>query len=170
MTPQTLAALIVAALCFAAGWSVEGWRKNAEIARLEAVHSAQRARDAEAANADIAAAQARGDALVARVAMAENARTQVTQEKTDAIRRLTAGRPCLDRAAVGVLNGAPRPAAVPATAGQPAATDAAFATDTDVGLWIGEAQRTYDTCRGRLDAVADFYAPKEVPLGDKETP
>ena len=159
MTPQTLAALIVAALCFAAGWSVEGWRKNAEIARLEAVHSAQRARDAEAANADIAAAQARGDALVARVAMAENARTQVTQEKTDAIRRLTAGRPCLGSAAVRLLNqpAGLKPAAVPETASQPAGADAAFATDTDVGLWANTARRQYDTCRGRLGAVAEFF-------------
>jgi len=46
---------------------------------------------------------------------------------------------------------------VPAPAGQPAGADAAFATDTDVAEWAAHARRSYDTCRGRLDAVRDFY-------------
>jgi len=51
---------------------------------------------------------------------------------------------------------------VPEAPGGVVPADGAFATDTDVGLWIAGAQRSYNTCRGRLQAVADFYSTKPV--------
>lgn len=165
MTPATIFAVIAAICFFAAGWLVEGSRKDGEIARLEHAYAEKRGADLQQHLDDLqqhlddlTEAEAIGRQLQARVAAAETERDQITQEKTDAIRRLTAGRPCLDRAAVRVLNDASlKPARLPEAAGQPLPADAAFATDTDVGLWAAGARRAYDTCRGRLDAIADFY-------------
>ena len=54
-----------------------------------------------------------------------------------------------------------KPAGVPEAAFEPVSAAAAFATDTDVGLWAAGARRAYDTCRGRLQAIADFYGEIE---------
>lgn len=162
MTPEIIKTLIlaaVAALLFGAGWQVEGWRKDAEIERIERAHAEQRARDAVAAADEIRAAVKRGDELAARVAAAEATRDTALQETQDALRRVTTGRPCLGGAAVRLLNAAPgiRQAGVPAPAGQPAGADAAAASDTDVAQWAASCIRHYDTCRGRLAAIAEFH-------------
>lgn len=161
VTPETIKTIVfaaVAALLFAAGWQVQGWRKDAEIERIERAHAEQRARDAEAAADEITAAVKRGNELAARVTAAESTRDIALQETRDALRKVTTGRPCLSGPAVRLLNeSAGLKPALPATPGQPAVTDAAAATDTDVGEWIAGAIRHYDTCRGRLAAVADFY-------------
>ena len=162
MTPEIIKAVIVAAfaaLLFAAGWQTNGWRKDGEIARIERAHAEQRARDAEAAAEEIAAATKRGNELAARVTAAESTRDAALEETRDALRKITTGKPCLPAAAVRLLNQSAglKPAALPAAPGQPAGADAAFATDTDVGQWAAAAIRHYDTCRGRLDAIADFY-------------
>lgn len=161
MSPETIKTLIVgaiAALIFLAGWTVEGWRKDAEIERIERAHADQRARDAVAAAEEIAAATKRGNELAARAAAAESARDLALEETRDALRRVTTGRPCLSAAAVRLLNepGGLKPA-LPGAASQPAGTDAAAATDTDVALWAAFARRSYDTCRGRIDALAEFF-------------
>jgi uncharacterized protein YfaS (alpha-2-macroglobulin family) len=163
MNPQTLVAIIVAACCFFGGVLTEGWRKDGQIARLERAHAEQRAAEIQQHLDDITEAEALGRRLSAKLAAAEAARETLTQEKTDAIRRLTVGRPCLDSAAVRVLNDTAglKPAGLPPTASQPVSADAAFATDTDVGLWAAQARRAYDTCRGRLQAIADFYGEIE---------
>lgn len=163
-------AAAAAAALFAAGWSVEGWRKEAEIADLQKVYAEQQASAARAASEDLMAAQARGDSLTARLYAANNALNDLTKEKEDAVRRLTTGRPCLGSAAVRVLNSTPaslHAPTVPQTASQPVPADGGFATDTDVGLWIAGAQRSFRTCRGRLQAVADFYSTAPV---DASTP
>ena len=161
MTPEAIKAIVfaaIAALLITAGWTANGWRKDAEIERIERAHAEQRARDAEAAADEIAAAVQRGNELAARVTAAESTRDTALQETKDAIRRVTTGRPCLSGPAVRLLNeSAGLKPAMPATPGQPAGADAAAATDTDVGEWIAAAVRHYDTCRGRLAAVADFY-------------
>ena len=172
MTRAAIVRLIAAACLFAWGWYAQGWRKDGEIARIERAHAEQRAADIQQHLDDITEAEEVGRRLSARLAAAEAERETLTQEKTDAIRRLTVGRPCLDSAAVRVLNDAAglKPAGLPPAAGQPLPADAAFATDTDVGLWAAQARRAYDTCRGRLQALDDFYAAKETPLRDEETP
>ena len=162
MSPETIKPVIVAvfaALIFFAGWQVEGWRKDAEIERLERLHSDQRARDAEAANDEITAAVKRGNELAARVSAAESTRDIALQETQDALRKVTTGKPCLSGAAVRLLNQSPgiRAATAPVPPADPARADAAFATDSDVGQWAASAIRHYDTCRGRLAAIADFY-------------
>lgn len=156
-------ALVVAgfaALCFAAGWAAEGWRKDAAIDRLHRAHAEVRARDAELAAEDLRAAVQRGDELAARAAAAEAARDLALEETRDALRKATTGRPCLPGAAVRLLNhpAGLRPPALPAPAGEPAGADGGTASDTDVALWAAFARRSYDTCRGRIAALADFFA------------
>lgn len=162
MKPQDWGALLILAALSAisslAGWTVQGWRKDAAIAEIRREHSREREAQAIAAASTITAGLKRGEDLQKQVAAAENERDQATWEKEDAIRRLTVGRRCLDSAAVRVLNrAASLKPSLPEAPGQPVSTDAAFATDTDVGIWIGQCQRSYDTCRGRLQAVSDFY-------------
>ena len=147
----------VAALLFAAGWTVEGWRKNAEIARIERVHAEERARDAGEAAAELQAAVARGNALAGRASAAESARDAALKETSDALRKTTTGKPCLSGAAVRLLNNTGLKPPLPEPAGQSAGADAAAATDTDVALWAAYARRSYDTCRGRIDALNAFF-------------
>ena len=160
---KTILIAAVAALLFSAGWAVEGLRKTAEIERIERAHAEQRARDAEAAAAEIEAAVKRGNELAARVAAAESTRDLALQETKDALRRVTTGRPCLGGAAVRLLNESAglKPAQLPGAAGQPAGADAAAASDTDVAQWAASAIRHYDTCRGRLAAIAEFHQEQD---------
>ena len=102
-----------------------------------------------------------GDTLTDQLIKAETDLKKTTQEKNRAIQNLTTGRACLDADVVGLLNQSADTTAhgIKPTAkapGLPYATNEAFATDTDVGTWIGFAQGEYDTCRARLDALIDF--------------
>lgn len=154
---------VIAGLIFSAGWLVEGWRKDAQIADLKAAQKAAESSVAQQNLADLVAARKRGDQLQLRLTDSETKIDSLTQEKADAVRRLTVGRPCLDSAVVRVLNRTAniKPPRVPETAGQPAGADGGFATDTDVGLWIGQCQRGYNTCRGRLGAISEFFKEEE---------
>lgn len=167
--PRVLAVLALVGAIFMAGCAFEGWRKEVEIADLKRDAARQKENDATTAQRVLLQALARGDALTHRLSVAQAAIESLTEEKKDAIRRLTVGRPCLGGAAVRVLNqpAGLQPAAVPAAASEPAADDAAFATDTDVGIWIATCQRGYDTCRGRLQAVADFFAPSPADMAEQ---
>ncbi len=148
-------------LAFGAGWAVNGWRLQTALAELEKTQ-AEAVAKAATENAELLAfAGQRAGEIAHRLAQSENALAKITEEKDHEIRRLTTGRRCLDAGAVRVLNqpaGHEQPArAVPDAAAPPVFSDAAFATDTDVGTWIAGCQRSYDTCRGRLDGIADFY-------------
>lgn len=163
--PFWVDALLAAAaltLAFGAGWAVNGWRLQAALADLKKTH-AEAVAKAATENAELLAfAGKRAGEIAHRLAQSENALAKITLEKDHEIRRLTTGRRCLDAGAVRVLNqpaDSEQPAgAVPDATAPSVLSDAAFATDTDVGTWIAHAQRSYDTCRGRLDAIADFYA------------
>lgn len=158
----TLIALAAAAI-FAAGWLVEGWRMQSELSDLKRSYAEQLRTAAEANAIQLTRANERADRLQARLNAEEIARDTATEEKNRALRRLTTGRPCLAEPAVRLLNGdraGLKPGLVSQAAGEPLPADAAFATDTDVGTWIAGAQRAYDTCRGRLQAIADFYQEK----------
>lgn len=159
-----LAGLALIASAAGGAW-VTANHKNVEIADLHRAYTEERARSASEASATLQAAVLRGDALSARVAIAESASQTQLEETNHAIRRITTGRNCLGSAAVRLLNDPAgfRAAAVPTPTGQSIEPDAAFASDTDVGLWANSARRQYETCRGRLQAVADFYeaAPSE---------
>jgi hypothetical protein len=164
---NALLAVLIFVAGLGTGWTINGWRLTAQIEHDAAERNAATAHTATAAVNRLAAAQRRGDELVLRIAAAELEQTRIAEEKDREIRRLTVGRRCLDGAAVRLLNqpagaGLGHAGAVPQAAGQPVPDDAAFATDTDVGIWVGQCRRAYDTCRGRLQGIADFYAGEEL--------
>lgn len=163
--PGWVKALLLAALvtlAFGSGWAVNGWRKDAEIGRMETTHEKQRSAALSDALEQLATTRKANADLAAHLAAAESSRTQLAEEKADAIRRLTTGRRCLDGAAVSVLNRAVgQPAGLPAAGPEPLPAAAAFATDTDVGHWIGICQHRFATCNARLEALTRFY--KETP-------
>lgn len=142
----------------AAGAVPVKWYYQAQIGDLTTTHAKEQASAERQARQRLQAAQTRGDALTTRLALTESALATKTLEVSHALQKVTTGRPCLGLAAVRLLNGAPedQPGAMPPAAGQPAAADAAVATDTDVAGWINTARGQYDTCRGRLDALIDF--------------
>lgn len=163
MNPKTLQAIVlvvVAALIFAAGWAVEGWRMEAQITDLKKTQADAKRLAAEENATKLTKANQRADSIALQLAGWENTLTIFAQEKERELSRLTVGRPCLNGAVVRVLNQPAiikQPGALPETVSESLRPDAAFATDTDVGTWIASAQRAYDTCRGRLDAIAHFY-------------
>ena len=172
MNEATIKALIVGLFglaCFIGGWAVEGWRMDAKISRLENDHAEAVAQAATKNAATLDVAQRRGDRLALQQAGWENTLTTFAEEKQREISTLVSGRRCLDSAVVGVLNrkhatgpGWPAPQAAGVSLRAPAAVaagadDGSYSTDADVSGWIGVCQRSYETCRGRLDAIADFY-------------
>ena len=165
-TTELKAALIIAAAaaCFGAGWAVEGWRLHAQIAQIRSEHAVADQQRAENNLAAVVTGQQRGDALVERVATEENARTQSQQEKTHELRRLTTGRPCLAGTVVRLLNmpDGIKPGFISQAASESVPADAGAATDSDVAAWIGQCSRGYETCRGRLQAIHDFFGGSAV--------
>lgn len=166
MSPEIIKNIILvafAALIFMAGWTVEGWRKDAEIDRMHRAYAEERTRAATQAAAELKAAVDRGNALAARVTAAESTRDIALQETQDALRKVTTGKPCLGGAAVRLLNHSVDTANMPTATSQPAgaaaaaATDSDYVSDTDIALWAAFARRSYDTCRGRIDALNEFF-------------
>lgn len=154
-----IGALAVLFLSFAAGWATNGWRLGKQISDIQRDHLADMTSFATAATTRLADAIDRGNKLQLKLNDEELARLQTTQEKDREIRRLTTGRRCLDAAAVRLLNaaGSSAPGAVPQAPSSTDGPDAGFATDTDVGTWANQCRSAYDTCRGRLRAVAEFF-------------
>lgn len=162
MNPAMAKALIVAALAalfFVAGWVTEGWRKDAEIAAIETAHASRREADLRQNMDYLLEAERQGEVLSARAATAEAERDAALQETQHALRQTTTGRPCLTSGTVRLLNDPAglRPPALPTAAGEPAGADAGAASDTDVALWAAFARRSYDTCRGRIAALREFF-------------
>lgn len=157
--------VVLAFLIFSLGLKLGISSGETKLARLETQHAADKARADGAALFRLAAANSRADQLTAQLAAAESARQSLALEKDRELRRLTTGRPCLAGAAVRLLNlpdGARlKPGAVSETTGSGTGDDAGFASDTDVAEWASLCRRSYDTCRGRLQAIADFYLPEE---------
>lgn len=159
-----LLVLGAAALIFAAGWAVEGWRMEARIAELEA----DRAKAAESTSQNnlnqVVAGQVRGEEIVASLTAEENQRTSTQEEIKREIRSLSSGRPCLAGAAVRLLNlpDGSKPGAVAKAAAEPLPAHAAAASDFDVAEWAIQCKSGYDTCRGRIQAIHDFYGGNAV--------
>lgn len=101
----------------------------------------------------------KGQALAAQVAKAEATNQQLLKEKNHDIRQATTGRACLDADALRLLNNNPdtRHPGLPASSGNALVADGAVATDTDVALWAADARSRYDACRGRIDALRQFF-------------
>lgn len=181
MNKTLIVALIAAAVGLGAGWTANGWRLNTKISTLKKDHAEA---DSKAARENVSLLEKgflRGDRLSLELAEKTNHLTTLEQEKNREIARLTTGRRCLDRAVVGVLNrdsaaagGGPvskasggtlranGSAAADSHDGQneDGADDGRFATDTDVAGWANLCRTRYDTCRGHLDAIREFYADK----------
>lgn len=170
--PWWVDALIVAvlvALIFGAGWAVNGWRKDAEISRLEKAWSDQNRLAAEQNATTLAKAIDRGDDLTRQLNAWQDTLIAFAEEKTREIDRLSTGRRCLDGPLVRVLNAQPGqqlPRVVPTATGSalhangPAAADpddGSYSTDRDVSGWINRCQVSYDTCRASLDKLNDYY-------------
>ena len=159
-----LAFLVWTLLAAIAGWQTgreqEQDRCTAQVATLKADQATQERQAAQAALDRLQQAQARGDALQARLAAEETHRQTQAQEHAREIKRLTTGRPCLNAGTVRLLNEPAiglRNSGLPAPASGAAAEGAPAASDTDVAGWIDNAQRQYDACRGRLDALIDWH-------------
>lgn len=162
------------------GAGVTGAIKNAELGTLRQQRAEQRAAADRDALARLQAATARGDQLTLdlHTQLVVNA---ALKDQIDAeIATVTHGRPCLDPAALRLLDRAAQSAAVPAAprraaaagAAQPAAhpaqpaPDAArrvaeqpAASDTDVARWAADAYTRYAECAARLDAVIRWHRP-----------
>ncbi|WP_234082347.1 hypothetical protein [Azonexus sp. R2A61] len=161
--------LLFASAFAALGWVVRGAVADKEMATAEkGWEKAERSR-AEALATTLTTAQNRGDQLALQVNDLSNTLSLFAEEKNREIARLATGRRCLDAGLVRVLNRSPdgqSAGAVSETAGQPVRTDAtaaadpddgAFASDADVAGWVNTCRTRYDACRGRLDAIRQFY-------------
>lgn len=179
MNKTDVFAIVFGLVAFSGGWIVQGWRNDAAISRLETTAAADKAKASGAALARLIAANQRGDALALQLAGWQATLTQFAQEKDHELARLTTGRRCLDSAAVRVLNrtepklgrGIPQAAGLALRADAAAAAhpdDGAFATDADLAGWVGLCQRSYSTCRTRLQLIADFYDGERSPTAQAE--
>lgn len=162
--------LVFVGVLAALGWAVRGVVADREIADLKTSWAATEKSRAEAQAATLTDAQQRGDLLARQLNDLSNTLTLFAEEKNREISRLATGRRCLDADLVRVLNHS-TPAsqsggAVSEAAGQPVRTAAAtaadpddgrFATDADIAGWANTCRTRYDACRGRLDAIGQFY-------------
>ncbi len=156
LTPLPL--YLIVGLLFTNVFTLTAWRMastEAESCQTTRANDTTKAKLAQAEQAleEAVATIEKNNQVLAVVAAQEAKIDRLTKEKSDALRQLTVGRRCLDGAAVRLLNGAGMPDPV----AEPVPADAPFATDTDVGQWIAGAQKSYDTCRARLDGIAAFY-------------
>ena len=160
--PMLAAAAIALAAGFAGGYALKGRLAEAEIARLEARHAADR----EAAAQETAVRFARAEAAeheAVHALHATQARLAATQRRLkDALYTLDPGRCGLTGRTRGLLNDAiadagkplPEGAAEPADAAAgPAADPGDAAGEREVALWIADAIGLYDACRARIDAI-----------------
>lgn len=150
--------VIVACCVFLLGLKVGYVIGDAKVARLEATQATAQRDTAVAVTENMIAAQRLANALESKLAASEQTRLSQQLEHQREIKRLTTGRPCLNGGTVRLLNSSAgiQPAAVPESASEPPAEDAAAASDTDIAGWIDHAIRQYETCRGRLGALIDF--------------
>jgi hypothetical protein len=172
--PQMLIALAIALSSFLGGWLVNGWRADVRISALEAEYAETLLEAEKTAAAVIEVArkvEARGEALLARQLTLESENLRLGKERDDALRKKTMGRACLGDAALRLLNnpGAASRYGLSASANGAALAPLAAtsdtgdietgyaASDTDVALWAGHAIDQYNACRGRIDALREWY-------------
>lgn len=148
---QILAAAALAAALFGGGFaSGHSWSTTKA--------EAKRAKDRDAYLEQIESQRKRADTLSEQLAQAEGRIVVKTVEVIKHVPSVTTGRLCLDAGAVGLLQPGAHPQPDPAP-GKPAAESppAAAASDRDVAYWIAEANRQYETCAGRMNALVDWH-------------
>ena len=155
--------------------------KDAELAALQRDHAARQATADRDALARLQAAAAHADRLTLDLHAQVSANAALQEQIDEQLALATLGRPCLDPAALRLLDRAaqppaavpaparraaaaraPQPAADPAQPARPAAAEPA-ATDTDVARWANDAYHRYADCAARLDALIRWHdAPAEL--------
>lgn len=153
--PYVLAALLLTNLFSAGGW----WINSKRFASYKVDVQAREIETKMAAAEALRKASVLNDALVAQVVRAERQLLETERSANDEIRKLTTGRKCLDGRVVRVLNGSG--GGVSAPGGKPVSAHESASSDTDVAVWISGCKRGYDTCRGRLEAIAAFYESQD---------
>ena len=121
-------------------------------------HEAQRAHELAELNTAMAKQQAFADELSNALAIAEGRVITKTVEVIKHVPTVTTGTtPCLGPAAISLLQPGSGQGIRPPTS-EPAAEGAGAlaASDRDVAYWIAEANRHYDICAVRLNALVDF--------------
>jgi hypothetical protein len=163
-------AIAVAMLCVAAGvaggYALKGRLAEAQIARIQADHAAQRQAAAEAAAQRLAAAQDAADRAVAQRDARIAELDATTRRLRHDLRSATTGRPCLSADARGLLHQSPAfGTRMPETSGGVATAPAAAApdpgeradsTDADLARWILDVAALYEQCRARIDAIRQW--------------
>lgn len=149
--------------------------KDAELADLQREHAARQASADRDALARLQAAAAHADQLTLDLHAQVSANAALQEQIDEQLALATLGRPCLDPAALRLLDRAaqppaavpaparraaaaraPQPAADPAQPARPAAAEPA-ATDTDVARWANDAYHRYADCAARLDALIRWH-------------
>lgn len=156
---QPWAIVIIACCIFLLGLKLGYAIGDVKVSQLEKQQVTTERDAVKSALERLVASQQRSDVLEARLHTSESLRLTQAQEHQREIKRLTTGRPCLNRGTVSLLNSSTgiQPATLPEAPGRTLAEDAPAATDTDVAEWIDHAIGQYDTCRDRLGALIDYY-------------
>lgn len=153
--------LIIDVLIFALGvglaWNYSANHYEAQISRINEAHAQNQSKADRAALERLQKAQALGDQLSGELSKTEAKLHKKEKELFDEIARNADGIVCLNSRLVGLLNASQTGAGhMPQSALALDAAHGAIATDTDVAGWINSAQKQYEVCRGRLNALIDF--------------
>ena len=99
----------------------------------------------------------RANVLAQKLATRETEIVYRTKEVIKHVPQVTTGKPCLNSAAVRMLNH--RGEAVPEAPGKLAAesTPDTAVTDTDTAYWIADAISRYEIAAARLNALVDYF-------------
>lgn len=136
-----------------------------QLAKQTTAHATEKTQLAERAAKTLQEAQARGDVLSAGLLNQQTQIDQLKTEKRNAIAKATTGKPCLNGAALRLLDGAPGLSVrdLPPATGGAAAAGEPVASDTDVAVWIVDAGAAFEVCRARLDALIDWTPSTPTP-------
>jgi hypothetical protein len=152
---------IIGALLFVLGaglsWDYSANHYGAEISRIKETLAKDQSNADRAALERLQKAQALGDQLSERLSKTEARLRKKEKELSNEIARNADGIVCLNSRLVGLLNAQQTGEAASALD----AAHGAIATDTDVAGWINSAQKQYEVCRGRLNALIDFNEGKD---------
>ena len=104
----------------------------------------------------------RANVLAQKLATRETEIVYRTREVIKNVPQVTTGKPCLNPAAVRMLNHRAGDA-VPETTGKPATESPADApaTDADAAYWIADAISRYEIAAARLNALVDYFEKSE---------
>ena len=158
--PLIAIALIISALLgFGVGWE---WR--------DGVHAKAELRIEQDRARALKAMEAQQDAVSLTYA---NRVSDLAQNLGDARVKLysrTSGTPCLNAAAVGVLNDIGSSLRMPAVAGQPASPPAAAATDRDVADALAICRSGYTGLVEQVNSILDIEDARHRPAGGAAAP